>query len=294
MVSDHVRAAGWMSASATAFALMGVFVKLLPEVAVTEKVLFRNLVTLFVAGALALHRGRPLLGHRGNRRFLLARSLFGVAGVSCYFFGISHLQLADAVMLNKLSPFVVAVLAAIFLSEPMRRPVLLACVTAFVGAMLVIRPRFELSVLPALVALSSAFFAGSAYALLRYLRSRESAETIVFFFSAVTVVLLAPFALIHRPSFGPVEWLGLLGIGITAAVGQIGLTRAYHHGPAAEVAVYSYLTILVSAILGAALFGEIPGIQSLLGGLLIIAGGVIVYHTRTSATGKPAGPGQPS
>lgn len=280
-MGDHERAVGWMVASATAFAFMGVFVKMAPEVPVAEKVLFRNLVVLLVAGAVAIRRGMPLLGRRGNRRFLIARALLGIAGVACYFYGIDHLYLADAAMLNKLSPFVVALLGAAFLGEPLRRPVVIACVTAFTGALLVVRPRFDMTVVPALVALASAVFAGSAYALLRFMRNREAAETIVFMFALITVLVVGPVVAVDPYALTLPELGSLLGIGLAAAVGQIGLTTAYRYGPAGEVAVYSYLTILLSAVFGAVLFDEIPGLLSMLGGLLIIAGGVIVYRARS-------------
>ena len=45
------------------------------------------------------------------------RALLGVAGVTCFFYAIDHLTLADASLLNKVSPFFVTVFAAIWLGE---------------------------------------------------------------------------------------------------------------------------------------------------------------------------------
>ena len=74
-------------------------------------------VTLVIAGAMALHAGRPLLGRVRNQPLLVLRSLLGVAGVTCYFYAIDRLLLADATMLTRLSPFFVAVFALAFLGE---------------------------------------------------------------------------------------------------------------------------------------------------------------------------------
>ena len=49
----------------------------------------------------------------------------------------------------------------------------------FAGGLLIIKPQFDLAVLPALVGAASAVFAGGAYTLLRYLRDREPPETVV-------------------------------------------------------------------------------------------------------------------
>ncbi len=266
-----------MLLSAAAFAAMGAFVKAAADVPVVEKVVVRNLITLFIAGGFALGAGRPLLGSVRHQPLLIVRSLLGVAGVTCYFYAIDHLILADAAMLTKLSPFFVAIFALAFLGEKPPRAVVFAMVVAFAGGLCIIKPRFDLSVLPALVGLGSSLFAGGAYTVVRALRTREAVETIIFHFSLVTVVVLAPFVIRdpHLPHGR--EWLLLLGIGIGAAVGQFGLTLAYRHAEAAQVSIYSYTTILFAALLGLVVWSEVPDALSLLGGVLIIVGGVVAF-----------------
>lgn len=271
-----------MLVSAAAFAVMGACVKAAEAVPLAEKVMVRNLITLVIAGALAVRAGRPLLGHRRNRLLLLTRSLLGVGGVTCYFYAIGHLILADAAMLTKVSPFFVAVFAAIFLGERAPRGVMLAMVVAFLGGLLIIKPRFDLSVVPALIGLGSSLFAGGAYTVLRALRTRESTETIVFFFSLVSLLVFSPIVAVdtYRPHGS--EWLFLLGIGLGAAAGQFGLTLAYRWAPAAQVSIYSYAMILFSALLGLVVWHEIPDLLSITGGALIIAGGVLALTAQPS------------
>lgn len=266
-----------MLVSALCFAVMGVFVKLAGDVPVVEKVMFRNLVTLVVAGGVAIHRRRTLFGRPEHRSWLLLRSLLGIGGVGCYFWSIDHLLLADAAMLNKLSPFVVFLLAGTTLGETRRRSTFLALTVAFAGALCVIKPRLDLAVLPALVGLASAFFAGAAYTVLRHLRDLEPPEVIVFFFSAVTVILTAPWVALHFNLPTASQAGALLGIGITAAGGQFALTASYRHAPATEVSLYSYAVIVFSAVLGLAVFSEVPDGLSIIGGCLIIAAGAVVY-----------------
>jgi drug/metabolite transporter (DMT)-like permease len=230
-----------------------------------------------IAGVVAWRVGRPLLGRWENQGFLLLRSLLGVAGVVCYFYAIDHLILADAAMLTKLSPFFVAVFALFFLSERPPKAVILAMMVAFAGGLLVIKPRFDLSILPALIGLSSSVFAGGAYTIVRSLRSKENPATIVFYFSLVTVVVLTPFAALnfHLPTGR--ETLLLIGIGVCAAIGHFGLTLAYRYAPAAGVSIYSYTTIVFSALLGLAFWAELPDLLSFVGGVFIIAGGAIAF-----------------
>ena len=266
-----------MLVSAASFAVMGAFVKAAADVPLVEKVVVRNLISLFIAGVVAWRAGRPFLGRRKNQGFLLLRSLLGVAGVVCYFYGIDHLILADAAMLSKLSPFFVAVFALFFLGERPPKAVLFAMMVAFAGVLLVIKPRFDLSILPALIGLSSSVFAGGAYTVVRSLRSKETPETIVFYFSLVTVVVLTPFAVLnfHFPTGR--ETLLLIGIGVGAAIGQFGLTLAYRYAPAAGVSIYSHTVIIFSVLLGLAFWAEVPDLLSFVGGVLIIAGGALAF-----------------
>lgn len=276
-MESRSRAIWYALVSALSFAIMGVFVKLAADVAVLDKVLFRNLVSLFIALAIVLRNRRPFIGERRNQLALMARSLSGVGGVVCYFWAIDHLLLADAAMLARLSPFFVAVFAAIFLRERLTARVTTALALGFAGGLLVIKPAFDLSVLPALIGASAAVFAGAAYVLLRFLRDREPPETIVLHFSLVSVVGLLPFVLPHFDRPTVIEWLWLLGIGISAAAGQLSLTASFRHGPAGPVALLGYATIVFSALFGWMLWTEVPDALSFIGGVLILAGGVVAF-----------------
>jgi drug/metabolite transporter (DMT)-like permease len=274
-------------ASALSFAVMGVFVKLASDVAVLDKVLFRNVVTLLVAFVVVRRNGGPFLGRRRSQPALMARSLLGVGGVVCYFYAIDHLLLADASMLAKLSPFFVAVFAAVFLAEPLSPRIIGALVLGFAGGLLVVKPQLDLAVLPALVGAASAVFAGGAYVLLRYLRDHEPPETVVLHFSLVTVVGLLPFVAPGFRSPTSLEWLWLVGIGCFAATGQLALTAAYRHAPAGPTSLLSYATIVFSAVFGWAFWGEIPDLASAIGGLLILGGAIVAFAPERSRSTAP-------
>jgi drug/metabolite transporter (DMT)-like permease len=282
-VENRSKALWYALTSAFAFAVMGVFVKLAAAVPVLDKVVFRNLVSLVIALVIVLKNRRPFIGERRNQLALMGRSLFGIGGVVCFFWAIDHLILADAAMLAKLSPFFVAIFAAVFLRERLTSRVAAALVLGFAGGLLVIKPSFDLRVVPALVGAASAVFAGGAYVLLRFLRDREPPETIVLHFSLVTVAGVLPFVLpsFSRPTGS--EWFWLLGIGVAAAVGQLTLTSSFRHAPAGQVALIGYANIIFSALFGWLWWAEVPDLLSISGGLLILAGGVVAF-----APTKPA------
>lgn len=270
-MDNKPKAVFYMLISAFAFAVMGAMVKLSGNVPVFEKVFFRNLVSLIVAFYMIKTSRARIWGKKENRKLLTARALLGLVGVVMYFYAISNLILADSAMLNKLSPFFVTLFAAMFLKEKLSPIQIPALVVVFAGALFIIKPQFDLSILPALAGAGSAMTAGAAYTLVRYLKDKEDPATIVFYFSFVSVAGMIPFVLMDFQMPNLTQLFYLIGTGVFAAIGQFSLTFAYKYAPAAEVSIYNYFSILFSAVIGFFLWGEMPDGLSVLGGILIVA-----------------------
>ena len=129
-------------ASAFCFAFMNAFVRLSGDLPSMQKVLFRNLVAFFFAGAVLLRSEKGFHIEKGCFKFLFLRSFFGTLGMICNFYAIDHLVLADASMLNKMSPFFVIIFSYIFLKEKLTPVQGIAVVTAFIGSLFIIKPTF--------------------------------------------------------------------------------------------------------------------------------------------------------
>lgn len=270
-MSNKTKAVFCMLISALGFTFMSVTVKYVTGIPLFEKVFFRNLISLVVAFFMLKKSSAPMFGRRENQLALLARSIFGLAGVVLNFYAIANLTLADSSMLGKLSPIFVTIMACIFLKEKIDNKQILSIIITFLGALLVIKPEFSLEMLPSLSGIMSAASAGVAYTLLRYLKDKESPDTIIFYFSLISVVFTAPLALAEyvQPTF--IQLGLLLATGVFASVGQFGITYAYKFAKATEVSIYNYSAIVFGIILGFIFFGEIPDTLSLLGGAIIIA-----------------------
>ena len=270
-MSNKTKAVFCMLISALGFTFMSVTVKYVTGIPLFEKVFFRNLISLGVAFFMLKKSSTPMFGRRENQLALLARSSFGLAGVVLNFYAIANLTLADSSMLGKLSPIFVTIMACIFLKEKIDSKQILSIIITFLGALLVIKPEFSLEMLPSLAGIMSAAASGVAYTLLRYLKDKESPDTIIFYFSLISVIFTAPFALAEyvQPTF--IQLGLLLATGVFASVGQFGITYAYKYAKATEVSIYNYSAIVFGIILGFSFFGEIPDTLSLLGGAIIIA-----------------------
>ncbi len=276
-MDNKPKAVVYMLVSALAFSVMGAMVKLAGDIPVFEKVFFRNLVSLFVALGMIRNSKASYWGKKENRKLLLARALLGLSGVMMYFYAISNLILADSSMLNKLSPFFVTLFACWFLKEKLSPIQIPALVVVFIGAMMVIKPQFDLSVLPALSGAASAMTAGAAYTMVRYLKDKEDPATIVFYFSFISVIGTIPLMLMDFQVPTGTQLVCLIGTGAFAAIGQFALTFAYKNAPAAEISIYNYFSILFSAAIGFFLWGEMPDRFSVFGGVLIVLAAVTTF-----------------
>ncbi|MCF7793056.1 MAG: DMT family transporter [Candidatus Cloacimonetes bacterium] len=266
-----------MLASSLAFACSAAAVKLSGDLPVFEKVFFRNILAVVIAYITIRKQKQPLFGKKENQKYLLVRSFLGVIGMVLYFYAISNLYLADSAMLHKLFPFFVTVFAAIFLKEKLSKIQIPALFIVFLAALLIIKPRFDYTIFPALAGLGTAIVSGGTYTLVRFLRNREKPATIVFYFSFVSLVTLAPFVLFDYQPPTPIQWFYLLLIGIFAAIGQFTLTYAYRYGQASEIAIYNYTNIIFAGVIGFLIWQEIPDYLSLIGGIIIIAASIVVF-----------------
>ncbi|MDO5408114.1 MAG: DMT family transporter [Eubacteriales bacterium] len=266
-------------ASAFCFALMNVFVRLAGDVPSMQKSFFRNLVAFFFALAIMRKDHVGFSGDRKNLLYLVGRSAFGTIGILGNFYAVDHLVLADASMLNKMSPFFAILFSCLILKERVTVKQAIAVTGAFLGSLLIIKPTgFDISRLPALVGIAGGLCAGIAYTFVRLLGTRgEKGPFIVCFFSGFSVAVLFPVLLF---SYTPMTWQQLcclLLAGLAATGGQFGITAAYCYAPAREISVFDYSQIVFSAVLGFFLFGQMPDAFSWLGYGVICGMGVWMF-----------------
>lgn len=257
--------------SAFFFALMSLFARLSGDISVIQKTFFRNFIALIFA-AIVLFKNKPELHlNRECKIGLIARSTFGTIGVICNLYAVDHLLLADATILNKLSPFFAILMGALILGEKLKPFQVCAVLAAFGGALLVIKPGSGIIDAPAIVGLLGGFCAGTAYTMVRYLGNRNvPGPFIVFFFSAFSSITLLPFIIFSFDPMTAKQTLFILLAGFSAAAAQFSVTAAYCYAPAREISIFDYSQILFSALLGFMIFGQIPDALSFVGYLVIL------------------------
>lgn len=276
-MSDRNKGIILLLLSAMGFSLMAMFVKLSGDVPTVQKTFFRNAVSMVIAFGFVLYNKERLFGKKKNQKFLLLRSALGLVGVLLNFYAIDRLVLSDADMLNKMSPFITIIFAAIFLKEYVMRFQIVSIIIAFAGTLFIIKPVFDLETVPYMAGILSAVFAGGAYTVLRVLGNKEQFYTVVFYFSAFSTVILLPFVILFYEPMTVQQWVYLLAAGVFATVGQFGITVAYKFAPAKEISIFFYSTVVYAGIISVILFGQIPDVWSIIGYLTIFGASFYMF-----------------
>ncbi|MDU6854880.1 MAG: DMT family transporter [Clostridiales bacterium] len=269
--------------SAFSFAFMNAFVRLAGDLPSIQKSFFRNLVALIFA-AIVLKRSKIGFSYKKeNLKPLILRSTFGTLGILCNFYAIDKLVLADASMLNKMSPFFAILFSYLLLKEKIDWVQAISVAGAFVGSLFIIKPSFRnVELIPALAGFAGGMAAGAAYTFVRILGQKgEKGPFIVFFFSSFSCVTTLPFLIFQYHAMSLTQVIYLLLAGLAAAGGQFAITAAYCYAPAKEISVYDYSQIIFSAILGFFLFGQIPDFYSGLGYVIICGMAIFMFLYNT-------------
>lgn len=285
----------WILFSSFGFAVMGLCVREAGDLPFVQKTLFRNMIAFLISfltlcskagkDRSVLHVPAPA------RKFLFLRCAVGSLGIFGNFYAIGHMNISDAAMLNKMSPFA-AVFASIFILN--EKPGLFSAVSLFVvfaGSLFVIKPSFDFAaVFPAVFGFAGGVGAGFASCFVRKLRGYAvCGDLIISCFSLFSSLLALPFIVFFHAPMSLRQVLVLLGAGCAAACGQFGMTNAYFNAPASKISVFDYSNVLFAAALGFVFLGQMPDALSVAGYVIIIgtAAAVFVHNARTERHGLP-------
>lgn len=273
--NDKTKGIIYIITSAFFFALMGLFVKLSGDLPIIQKSFFRNAVAMIFALVIILKNRIFELPKGKNVKYLLIRSVAGTLGILCNFYAVSKINLADASMLNKLSPFFAVVFSIFILKEKANWKQFLAVSLAFVGALFVMKPTFSFEGLPAFLGFLGGLSAGVAYTYVRKLTQNGfKGPLIIFYFSMFSCVVTLPWLIFDFQPMSPLQWLYLILAGLSAGGGQFFITAAYSKAPAKEISVYDYSQIIFTTLLSLVVFGDLPDALSFIGYGIIISAAI--------------------
>ena len=283
--------AQWMLVAGLLFAIMGVFVKLGSRYfSSAELVFYRSAIGLLVIFGIVRLQGLPL--KTAHAKSHLWRGISGFLALMLFFYAISALPLATAITLNYTAPLFLALLITFFYKEKPHWELIGAVLVGFSGILLLLRPTLHNDqIVAGLLGLVSGFLAGIAYYNVKQLgRLGEPEWRVVFYFTLFSTLGAGLWMLVHE--FHAVRWQQipiLLGLGASATLAQLAMTRAYRLGNPLVVGSLAYSTVAFASLFGIILWDEWLQPLSWLGMALIVLSGVfsVLYAQRSSTIVKP-------
>ncbi|MEF1290411.1 DMT family transporter [Vibrio sp. M260118] len=270
-----------MLLSALGFALMSASVKYVSNygIPVFEIVAARALVSLVISYLDVKRKGISVWGN--NKPLLFARGTIGTIALMCVYYSVTTLPLAEATILQYVHPVFTALLGVLILKERIQTSTMICIAFCLAGLWVMVQPNMngnaaeELPMFSILIALLGAFGSSIAYVIVRRLSQTEDSSVIIFYFPLVA--LPASLLLALNDFVWPSLYLTviLVLIGVFTQIGQYGLTKAMQTQEAGKASAYSYVQIVLSALLGVWIFNEVPSVWTYLGGGLIVTGALI-------------------
>ena len=273
----------WMLVAALGFAIMGALVKVgAQKFSSAELVFYRSLFGLLVIWLYIYSRKLPIATPVMFKQ--MSRALVGFASLVLFFYAISHLPLATAITLNYTSPLFLALLTPFLLHEKPKKTLWLGLVLGFFGVTLLLEPNFNSKDwLAGSLGLLSGLGAALAYAHVKQLgKLNEPDWRTVFYFTLLSTIGAGLWMLFAQ--FQPLAWRDLpvlLGLGLSATIAQLAMTRAYRTGDTLVVASLAYITVVLASVIAAIWWQEHLSLDAYIAiGLIVLSGIISMRSTR--------------
>ena len=279
------RAAAYALVAAIFFSFMGVAIKAASkELELPMVVFLRNCFGLLALSPLLLRSG---LNSLKTSRFSmhLTRCVVGLSAMYCFFWAIAHMPLAEAMLLNYCTPLYIPLIAWLWLRERPAPSLIPIVLIGLFGVALILRPGNPAALgAVGAVGLISGILAAGAFVAIRRLSRTEPAIRIVFYFTALSLIIstLPLYWYWETPSLD--AGLLMAAAGVCATLAQYALTRAYAQAPAAQVAPFNYLVVVFAATWSWLLWHEQSDLLSMLGGGLVIVSSLLALKQRPQAS----------
>ncbi|HEX8290581.1 MAG TPA: DMT family transporter [Pyrinomonadaceae bacterium] len=268
------RAYLFMLLSSLAFASMGALSHLAGErcdwhivAAARSSVAFLLTLALSVLSGVRLVLFRPAV--------LWMRSVAGSLGVLFAFYALTHLPVSTSLTLSNTVPLWVTLLAWPVLGHRPGASVWVAVGAGLAGIVLIQRPEATGDRLAAALALANAFSTSISMIGLNRLAGVD-ARAVVTHFSGVATVFTLAFLLASggRVDYAPLRDAGVLallfGVGLTATIGQLAMTKAFALGSPSRVSVVGLMQIVFALLFDLLLWRRHFGPPVVLGIALVV------------------------
>ena len=201
----------------------------------------------------------------------IIRSIVHAISVLLWFYAVTKISLADLTALSFTAPVFITIGAFLFLGETFSYRRLGGIVTAFIGAVIILRPGVEAISLGAIAILISAPFQAASTLIGKHLAPRTSTYAMVFYLSLfVPLPSLIPTLFVWNwPSLN--TCVLTFGAAVLATCAHFCWTKSFQIADLSFTQPGMYFTLIWAVAMGFFIYDERPDVWSGAGAAIIIA-----------------------
>lgn len=256
---------------------LGIVVRL-SGVEIHVLIFYSLIVSLIVQGSILVQRRyRKEIPQFKQMKYPLILGIFSLVNTFSYFYAFQNTTIANAVLAHYTAPVIVALLASFFLKEKITGKIILVLFLASAGLWIMLGGFSLRGVHTA--GIVAGLISGLAYAIvvifLRIYSQDFSPLVLCFFTNIFIAVILAPF--IRDFPVAAIRSYLFMGI-VHSTIAPILYYKGLQSVTANRAAVLGYLEPVCAIIFSILLLNEIPRLQSVIGGMLIVFSGYLTVR----------------
>ncbi|TNE28306.1 MAG: DMT family transporter [Bacteroidetes bacterium] len=259
-----------MLISVVCFSAMNLVVKFLGNIPAPELVFFRSVVSFTLS--LYFIKRRNLSPFGNNKKWLIARGVFGVIALTTFFYTLQELPLATAITLQYLSPIFTAIFATQLLGEKVKSYQWLFFLISFAGIAMIKGFNEDVDLKFLLLGVMSAIFAGLAYNAIGKVKHTDNPVVVVFYFPLIATPIMGVVSIFYWVQPIGWEWLLLILMGVLTQIAQVYMTKAFQSSAISGLTGMKYLGVVFALGFDFFIFHVAYQPMALLGIGLVIAG----------------------
>ena len=265
-------------------------------VSLYEIYLIRTLVSFVIILLFLKIAKKPIIFKTQYPLLTFCRIILFFFGFSTFYISLTVLPLITATALFFVTPFLITIFAKFFLKEQIGPRRWLAVIIGFIGVYVILNPDFNNFDYMSLTPIVCAFCYSISIIIIKITSEKDSVytQTFTFYFGAIIISVIFYFMFgdgqyntidhpasqfIFREWFSDLEnsMLLMIATGFTASVAFLLLFSAYRIASPAVISPFEYSILVWSSLSGWFFFNEIPNLNTMVGMLLIVCGGIYIF-----------------
>ena len=209
----------------------------------------------------------------------ITRGAMAVGSASIFIFAVSFVPLVDAIAVTFVAPFMVTLIGAVVLREPVGIRRWTAVALGFVGVLIVTRPGLGVVHPAVLLILVAALLFAIRQILSRVVAEKDHIVTTVAYTALVgSAIMTIPLPFVWEWPSTKLEVGLLVSMALLAAIAETLVIKALDVADAVVVAPVHYSIIIWATIYGFLVFGQLPDLWTWVGASIIVGMGLFTLH----------------